>query len=143
MTPSDNCYALVRSSEGLMLQSYQDSGGVWTIGYGHTHGVTSGMACTPEQAETWLELDMGEAVCSVNLLAEPCNQNQFDALCDFTFNEGAEHLESSTLLQYHRAGDFPEAAAEFGKWVYCDGRVLPGLVKRRASEAHVYLGEVS
>lgn len=143
MTPSDNCYALVRNAEGLKLQSYQDSKGVWTIGWGHTHGVGPGMSCTEDQAETWLELDMGEAVCSVNLLADPCNQNQFDALSSFTFNEGAGHLEGSTLLRYHRAGDFPEAAAQFNVWVYCDGRVLPGLVRRRACESHLYLEPVA
>jgi lysozyme len=140
MTPSPACYALVRNAEGLRLRAYQDSKGVWTIGVGHTHRVYAGMVITSDQAEAFLELDMGEAVAGVNLLALPCTQCQFDALVSFTFNEGVGHLESSHLLRDHRLGDFPEAAAEFGKWVYCDGRVLDGLVKRRAAEAHLYLG---
>lgn len=143
MTPSDACYALVRQSEGCALTAYLDSGGVPTIGFGHTHGVTSGMTCTPEQAEQWLEEDMQEAASAVNRLATPCTQSQFDALTDFAFNLGAEQLKTSTLLRYHRAGDYPDAAAEFAKWVRCDGRVLPGLVKRRALEAHMYLEGVS
>jgi lysozyme len=141
MTPSDACYALVRNAEGLRLASYQDSKGVWTIGFGHTHGVGPGMTCTADQAEAWLELDMGEAAAGVNLLATPCTQDQFDALTDFAFNEGVHALETSHLLQYHRAGDFPDAAHAFSSWVFCDGRILPGLVKRRAAEARLYLGE--
>lgn len=139
MTPSPACYALVRNAEGVRLRSYQDSKGVWTIGIGHTHGVTAGMTCSAEQAEHWLELDMAEAACAVNLLAMPCIQNQFDALVSFTFNEGVGHLEGSTLLKYHRAKDFPDAAHQFSSWVYCNHKVLPGLVKRRAAEAHLYL----
>lgn len=141
MAPSTACYALVRTAEGLRLKAYQDSKGVWTIGTGHTRGVKPGMTCTPEQAESWLEADMAEASADVNRLAMPCSQCQFDALVSFTFNEGAEHLATSHLLKYHRAGDFPDAAHQFSSWVYCDGRVLPGLVKRRAAEAHLYLAE--
>lgn len=143
MTPSDACYALVRNAEGLRLEAYRDSGGVLTIGYGHTQGVSEGDICTPEQAQAWLEADMAWAAEAVNRNATPCTQGQFDALCDFTFNEGVGKLLGSTLLHKHKAGDYAGAAAEFGKWVYCDHVILPGLVKRRASEAHLYLGEAS
>lgn len=141
MTPSPACYALVRKAEGLRLGAYQDSKGVWTIGTGHTRGVVRGMVITPDQAEVYLEADMAEAAAAVNQLATPCLQCQFDALVSFTFNEGAHALETSHLLQYHRAGDFAEAAHQFSSWVFCDGRILPGLVKRRAAEARLYLDD--
>ena len=64
-------------------------------------------------------------------------QNQFDALVSFQYNTG--HLAGSTLLTKHLAGDFKSAAAEFAKWVHAGGHVLPGLVKRRAAEAALYL----
>ena len=33
---SSTGFALTRSFEGLRLEAYQDSAGIWTIGYGHT-----------------------------------------------------------------------------------------------------------
>lgn len=143
MKPSPACYTLVRNAEGCKLATYADSKGVLTIGVGHTKGVTHGMVCTSDQAEAWLEADMAEAASAVNRYATPCTQNQFDALTSFTFNEGEGKLTSSTLLHLHKAGDYAAAAAEFGKWVYCAHVILPGLVKRRAAEAHLYLSGIA
>jgi lysozyme len=143
MMPSPACEGLIRDAEGRRLRAYQDSRGVWTIGIGHTRGVRQGMTCTEAQAETWLEQDLAEAEATVNRLALPCTQNQFDALVSFVFNEGPTKFAGSTLLHLHRARDYAAAAGEFGKWIYCDHKVLPGLIKRRAAEAHLYLGEAS
>lgn len=50
--------ALIATFEGpVRLKSYQDTGGVWTIGQGHTAGVTAGMICTPEQSALWFRED--------------------------------------------------------------------------------------
>lgn len=139
MTPSPACYALVSNAEGCRLEAYRDSKGVLTIGVGHTRGVSEGQVITEDQAEQFLESDMAEAAAAVNRLALPATQHQFDALVSFTFNEGEGHLACSSLLREHRAGHFAEAAADFGSWIYCDHKVLGGLVKRRAAEAHLYL----
>lgn len=140
MEPSDACKALVRSSEGCVFRVYKDSGGVLTGGIGHTGpGLVFGAAITPEQAEDWFEADLAKAASEVAAMAGECTQGQFDALTDFVFNLGAQRLAGSTLLHKHRAGDFEGAAAEFGKWIYCNHKVLPGLVKRRAAEAEMYL----
>jgi lysozyme len=68
----------------------------------------------------------------------PLNQNQFDALVSFTENEGATSFEESTLLRLLNAGDYAGAAAQFDRWVYQKGRVLPGLVDRRQQEAALF-----
>jgi lysozyme len=102
-------------------------------------GLVFGAAVSPEQSEDWLESDLSRAAADVSRLAGQCTQGQFDALTDFVFNLGAGALSGSTLLHKHRAGDFSGAAAEFGRWVHCKGQVLPGLVKRRAAEARMYL----
>jgi GH24 family phage-related lysozyme (muramidase) len=52
--------------EGCRLAAYQDVGSVWTIGYGRTRGVHSGMTCTQAQAEAWLQQDVREAESAVN-----------------------------------------------------------------------------
>lgn len=140
MMPSPACETLVRQSEGCVLHVYKDSGGVLTGGFGHTGpGLVFGEHITPDQAESWLREDLAKAAGAVTQLAGKCTQGQFDALTDFVFNLGAQRLAGSTLLHKHKAGDFAGAAAEFGKWVHCNGIVLPGLVKRRAKEAALYL----
>jgi lysozyme len=67
------------------------------------------------------------------------SQGQLDALTSFVFNLGSGKLKASTLLRKHRAGNYTGAAAEFGRWIYGGGKPLPGLIKRRAAEAHMYL----
>jgi lysozyme len=139
MQPSDKCYALTRGSEGCRLKSYQDTGGVWTIGYGHTAGVKPNTTITFQMAETLLEHDMEYAASVVNQHALPCTQGEFDALTDFCFNVGPVQFLHSTLLKYHLAGDKEKAAAEFPKWKYDNGHVQPGLVTRRDHERSLYL----
>ena len=42
--------ALIKQYEGCRLAAYRCAAGVWTIGYGHTAGVHSGMTITQAQA---------------------------------------------------------------------------------------------
>ncbi len=48
-------------------------------------------------------------------------------------------LGKSGLLKKTNKGDFAGAAAEFHKWTKGGGKVLPGLVRRRAQEAELFL----
>jgi len=132
-------HVLTEASEGRVLSAYPDpgTGGTpWTIGYGHIEGVKQGDICTDAQADAWLISDLAFAEHAVNrLVTVPLSQHQFDALVDFTFNLGVSSLAKSTLLAKLNSGDYAGADAEFAKWVRGGGRVLPGLVKRRALEA--------
>jgi lysozyme len=131
--------ALTESFEGCKLVAYQDSVGVWTIGYGHTKGVKRGDTCTAAQADQWLREDVAWAVACVNRLAKvQLNQHQFDALVDFTFNLGCESLANSELLRLVNAGRFAEATAQFGRWNHAGGKVVDGLTRRRAAEAALF-----
>jgi hypothetical protein len=67
-------------------------------------------------------------------------QHQFDALVSFAFNCGEGALAKSTLLRKVNNKDFAGAAQEFHKWTHGGGRVLPGLVRRRASESLLFQG---
>lgn len=123
----------------------------WTIGFGNTGpGITRGTVWTLAQAERELDEDIAWYGAGVNRLLRGAKttQNQYDALTSFAYNVGldedddklAEGLGDSTLLRKHLAGDYAGAGAEFGKWVNAAGKVLPGLVKRRAAEARLYVG---
>jgi spore coat assembly protein SafA len=135
---------LVKNAEGLSLTAYKDSGGVWTIGYGHTAGVKPGEKITPAQAQQYLKDDMATAENAVrNDVKVPLTQGQFDALVSLTYNVGAGALQSSTLLKKLNAGDYAGAQAQFGKWVYGQNSkgnevILPGLVTRRQNEADLF-----
>jgi GH24 family phage-related lysozyme (muramidase) len=131
---------LIASFEGFRSEPYADAVGVWTIGYGHTFGV--GPHTERISKETGLKLlqkdgsTAARAVC--DLVDIKLNQNQFDALVSFTFNLGAGALAESTLLKKLNKGNYHGAQREFSKWVYADGQKLPGLVRRRRAEAHLF-----
>ena len=131
--------ALTKASEGCPPKIYLDPVGIPTGGYGHTKGLTKDMAGQPvssAQADAWLREDLQSAVTSVNNLVKvPLTQHQFDALVDFAFNVGAGNFRSSTLLKLINAGNLAAAGDQFARWIYAAGKVLPGLVKRRAAEA--------
>lgn len=141
MRTSQKGVSLIKSFEGLRLKSYQDSVGVWTIGYGTTRGITSGMAITNEQAERMLMNDIGRFEPEIERLVKVVlNQVQWDALMSFTYNLGAANLGSSTLLKLLNAGDYAGAAEQFPRWNKAGGQVLAGLTKRRAAERAMFLG---
>lgn len=131
--------ALVKAQEGLRLQAYPDEGGVWTIGYGHTRAVEPGDAISGAQAEMLLDVDLAEAERAVSALVKvPLTDNQFAALVDFVFNEGAGAFAGSTLLKKLNEGGYALVPACLKSWIFDSGRVVPGLVKRRAAEAMLW-----
>jgi lysozyme len=132
--------ALTKRSESLRLDAYQDSVGVWTIGYGHTGtDVRQGLTITEEQASILLAADVAWAVTCVNkCVTAAINQNQFDALVDFTFNLGCTSLAQSTLLRMLNAADLAGAAAQFLRWNKAGGKVLRGLTIRRQAEMDLF-----
>ena len=54
MEISQEGISLIKKFEGCELESYKCAAGVWTIGYGSTHGVSKGMVITHERAEMLL-----------------------------------------------------------------------------------------
>lgn len=140
MRTSQRGLSLIKSFEGLRLQAYKDAVGVWTVGYGTTRGVKAGMSINKEQAERMLVNDVQCFEPEVErLVTVPLSQNQWDALMSFTYNLGSANLESSTLLRKLNAGDYAGAADQFPRWNKAGGKVLPGLVRRRAAERDLFL----
>lgn len=148
MTLSSRGESLIKSFESLALVSYQDSVGVWTIGWGHTgEDVHLGMSCTPETAQMWFEHDVQTAITAVNrLVTATLNQNQFDALVSWTYNLGAGSLKESSMLNIINRGmgnraNVITAANQMLRWNKAGGKVLAGLTRRRQSEADLFLME--
>ena len=139
MKISDKGLNLIKEFEGCRLTAYRDSTGIWTIGYGHTKGVTSGQTITQAQADEYLRLDVTGAERSVSAYEGlyHYDQNQFDALTSFTFNCGSGNFRklidngkrplnvvADKILLYNKAG----------------GKELKGLTKRRQAERDLFLG---
>lgn len=136
---------LIKHFESLRLTAYQDSVGVWTIGWGHTglsHNdgtVHAGREITEGEAVDLLKKDLAEFEAAVarNVTVD-LNENQFSALVSFTFNLGETNLKKSTLLKKLNRKDFFAAGGEFKKWNKAGGRRLAGLVRRRLSERNLF-----
>lgn len=145
MQTSDKGIALIKQFEGCKLTAYQDSVGVWTIGYGWTQPVDgkpvrAGMTIKQETAERLLKTGLVSYESDVSRLVKVgLTQGQFDALVSFTYNLGARSLSTSTLLRKLNAGDYAGAADEFLRWNKAGGKVLNGLSRRREAERALFL----
>jgi GH24 family phage-related lysozyme (muramidase) len=139
--------SLIKQFEGLRLTAYQDSVGVWTIGYGWTQPVDGkpirpGMTIKEETAERLLRTGLvGYESDVLKLVKVKLTQGQFDALVSFAYNLGARALSTSTLLQKLNAGDYAGAAEEFLRWNKAGGKALPGLTRRREAERALFLSD--
>lgn len=130
---------LIKRFEGLRLRSYLCPANVWTIGYGHTVGVTSNQIITSEQAESILKSDLKRFELGVmNAVKVDLNQSQFDALVSLSFNIGLSAFANSTLVRLLNAGDYNGAAGQFERWNQGGGKVLQGLSTRRAAERALF-----
>lgn len=136
MRISDNGLTLIKSFEGCHLTAYVCPAGKWTIGYGHTRGVTSGMKITQAQADTYLREDCSRFEANVNKFNNKYSwtQNEFDALVSFAYNVGSinqltangtrsKETIAAKMLEYNKGG----------------GKVLKGLVRRRKAEQEMFL----
>lgn len=135
----------VKDFEGLRLEPYYCPTGHLTVGYGHL--CRKGQKkITEAEADKLLIEDLEYAarrvlMSSPILLSEP--QYRIEALTSWAFNLGVTAYKESTLRKRVDAGMWGAAAEEIVRWVYgtVDGekKKLPGLVRRRAWEAQVFM----
>lgn len=138
----DPCLALdfIRNEEGCELHSYLCPAGRWTIGYGHTQGVTEGMAISQAHAEDLLRADVIDcAERMASYIKAPVTKWQYIALVSLSFNVGDLRRKAPKLLHYLNAGQEDKAAHEFLDICRAGGKVVPGLKARREKEAKMFL----
>ena len=133
---------LVKRWEGCKLSAYLCPANVWTVGYGATGpDVRQGVVWTQEKAESRLRSDLSGFGARVDaLVLVDLSAPQMASLAALAYNIGINAFRASTLLRKLNAGDYAGAAKEFDKWIRGGGRVLPGLVKRRADERALFEG---
>ena len=143
MKISDEGFDLIKHFEGCKLEAYKCVAGVWTIGYGYTKDVQEGDVWDKEKAEfmLWRELEDEYEVYVNDLVTVPINQSQFDALVSWVYNLGPANLKNSTMLKKLNAGEYEEVPSQMKKWNKANGKVLEGLIRRRAAESLLFEGK--
>ena len=116
MQISEKGISLIKHFEGCRLEAYQDSVGIWTIGYGTIKGVKEGDKINQDEAEHLLQEEM-------------------------VFNLGPNNLKSSTLLKVLNEGEYDEVPEQVVRWNKAGGKVLEGLKKRREAESLLFQGK--
>lgn len=132
--------ALIQSFETCDLTAYPDQRGVWTIGWGHTAGVSPSDTCTQDQADAWFVQDTQTAVNAVSRSVDVAlSQNQFDALVSLCFNIGSHAFATSTLVALLNQGSIAGAVQQFLVWNHVNGQPNAGLTRRRTAEQSLFL----
>lgn len=147
MSALAHAVSLIKRWEGCRLEAYPDpatGGDPWTIGWGSTGpGITKGVRWSQAQADDRLAIDVDRFMKGVrSVLKKPVTDAQLGAMTSLAYNVGVGAFKDSTLLRKFNAGDFAGAAVEFPKWRRANGKVMQGLVNRRADEQRVFRGEV-
>lgn len=153
MKPSTDCLELTKYFEGCKLESYQDSGGVWTIGYGATRYLNGQMVGPNETINQELADEMlyrqlriysgyvDDYLSGINL-----NQHQYDALVDFCYNRGPGNFHKSRLFQLVSINPnspiIRSAFCDHENCIDAKGDFLEGLSTRRKSESYLYFSGV-
>ena len=134
----------IAEDEACRLAAYQCIAGRWTCGWGETAGVTPSTKWTQQYADQRFCDSLTErtqlvlAACTI----EP-TPNQLAALVSFAYNYGG--WKTSTALKAHNRGDTLACANalqlvdKFRNPATGQLEVAPGLRKRRAREAALYL----
>lgn len=151
MTSSDDLVEMIKEFEGFVSFPCWDYG-QYSVGYG--------TRCPDDMLETYMTYGISEADAEILLrnhlsiaenavykrfvqnLGIPLNQGQFDALVSFTYNLGSGWMydDDGTLVKAILRGTVgSELIRAFSLWCNAGGSILPGLVRRRLSEANMYL----
>lgn len=131
---------IIKAAESCRLEAYVCPAGVLTIGYGHTGpDVTDGMTITQADADALLKVDLLKFDTAVSSICPASTPLQHSAMVSLCYNVGIAAFRKSSVARLHKAGKYAEAAQAFALWNKSKGKVLGGLVKRRAQEASLYI----
>jgi lysozyme len=139
------CLDLIKEFEGFKPNAYLCPAKILTIGYGTTNyrnggKVKVGDKIDRKKAELELYSHCEEVKTQIeSVVKSDINSNQLSALISFVYNLGIINFKASTILRLINESELNDAANQFDKWIYSNGEVLQGLVKRRAKEKLLFL----
>lgn len=136
---------LIEKYEGFSQIAYRCPAGVWTIGYGSTtwldgtpvkQGDTISHARAQQLMDAWLMGNFFPKVRHVQL-----SKDQLEALSSLVYNIGWPAFEKSKCWKAIQKKDW-ETAFKNWDWIKGGGKVLPGLIKRRAEEMFLFFKDI-
>lgn len=128
--------------EGYVGETYLDSVGVPTIGFGETKGVQMGQKTTPTRALAQLLQSADEHAKGMGACIQvPLYQHEYEAYLSLTYNIGVGSFCRSTLVKKLNTKDYEGACKEILRWNRAGGQVLRGLTIRRQQEYKTCIGE--
>ena len=138
---------LIAKFEGLKLDAYPDTGGIWTIGYGSTRNpftgdaVKQGDQISKDTALSWLKKEIEQKTAGIKKLVKvPINDNQLTAITSLSYNIGIGAFQHSTLLKLlNQNAPKIQVADQFLRWNKVNGKEVLGLTKRRQLERELFL----
>lgn len=143
---SQNGIALIKKFEGFRATAYKDVVGIWTIGHGHVIKDNEQylLTATLSEAEA-TELLLQDLEYFVNTINNTCQefhidltQNQFDALCSFTFNTGCFNQAMKDRFQHKDIAGIGKALTLYDK---AGSNVVEGLLERRKAEQELFFSK--
>ena len=134
---------LVATSEGEVHGTYIDPVGIITACFGHTSSqLKNGMSFTESLCLDLLAKDLSRFDKELDRLSPPLSQGEHAAYLSFIYNVGASAFRDSTLRKKLLADDRHGACNELPRWVYADGKKLPGLINRRMAERRICIKDL-
>lgn len=143
----DSNLNILKSFESCVLQAYQDTANVWTIGWGATYysnyqKVKQGDVISQQQADELLKFHVNEFETSVRYLLDGLYlpTKCIDALVIFVYNCGTTALAKSTLFKRIKEDktNLEVIEKEWLRWNKSGGKVLNGLTRRRKAEFEIF-----
>ncbi len=143
--------AIIKKWEGCRLTAYPDpgtGGEPFTVGWGSTlidgKPVLPGTTITQAKADALLEEEVLTVTARLGELLPmmiPRPSHERAALTSLAYNIGLGALSESTLRKRLFAGEDPREVArtEIPRWNKAGGKVMQGLVNRRADEVRLFL----
>lgn len=129
--------------EGLRTRTYSDSGGVATIGCGHTGAGVREKSITTNRAYELLRADVARfEKCVADNMRVPITQGMFDAMVSLAFNMGCTGaMKNAGIADLVNAKRYQEAAQKILSVGLRDraGNYLRGLESRRRIESAMFM----
>ncbi len=133
---------MVPNFEGMVLRGYKDPIGIVTACAGHTKTAVLGKPYSREECDALLVEDLIEHAIGVrSCVKAPLNEGQMAASVSFAYNVGVRKFCQSTMAKLLNEQRYAEACAQLSLWTKAGGKVLRGLVDRRAAERAVCEGK--
>jgi lysozyme len=146
MRVNDKALEIIKAFEGFSSVPYLDPIGIATIGFGSIWDINGDritMRHVPinnDEATELLRKEVHHVEAAIKkLISAELTENMFSAIGSLTYNIGTGNLQRSTLRIKINRGKYLDAADEFPKWRRAGGKILKGLVRRRAVERTLFL----